>query len=455
MLKEHFLFEKDFFKTVFAITLPIAMQNVISFGVNAMDSIMLGSLGDIAVSGANLGGQPFFLMSMAGFGLAGGGNVLISQYWGKGDREVIRKVMRISMLAVTVIALLAGIVCFFFPYQVMSLYTNEAEVQVAAAGYLKVISIGFVFYAIANNYMSSLRAVENVKMSTIVYGMSFFVNVFFNYIFIFGKFGAPKMGVVGAAMGTLFARVFEFVCITVYMYFIEKNIEYKMHCMFKLDSALIPDFVRHALPVVGNEMIWGLGATATSMIMGRIGSTFVAANSITNVIAQLAQVFIFGISNAAAVVCGKTIGEGKRERAQKTAQTLMLMGVVFGLISSVMILALRTPFLSIYDITPQAKEAAYGMMLVLALIQPIAAIDIISIVGILRGGGDTKLGLALDGCGMWLCNIPMGILTGLVLKIPPRLIFLAMRSDSFIKIFIEIKRITSGVWIRTVTRDDL
>ncbi|MBE6867032.1 MAG: hypothetical protein E7492_08785, partial [Ruminococcaceae bacterium] len=142
-------------------------------------------------------------------------------------------------------------------------------------------------------------------------------------------------------------------------------------------------------------------------------------------------------------------------RAQKTAQTLMLMGVVFGLISSVMILVLRTPFLSIYDITPQAKEAAYGMMLVLALIQPIAAIDIISIVGILRGGGDTKLGLALDGCGMWLCNIPMGILTGLVLKIPPRLIFLAMRSDSFIKIFIEIRRITSGVWIRTVTRDDL
>lgn len=454
MFKEHFLFEKDFFKTVFAITLPIAMQNVISFGVNAMDSIMLGSLGDIAVSGANLGGQPFFLMSMVGFGLAGGGNVLISQYWGKGEKEVIRKVMRISMLAVTVIALLASIVCFLFPYQVMSLYTNEPDVQAAAAGYLKVISVGFVFYAVANSYMSCLRAVENVKMSTIVYGMSFFVNVFFNYIFIFGKFGAPELGVVGAAMGTLIARVFEFVCITIYMYFIEKNIEYKMHCMFKLDSALIPDFIHHALPVVGNEMIWGLGATATSMIMGRIGSTFVAANSITNVIAQLAQVFIFGISNAAAVVCGKTIGEGKRERAQKTAQTLLLMGVGFGLISSAVILLLRTPFLSIYDITPEAKTAAYNMMLVLALTQPIAAIDIISIVGILRGGGDTKLGLALDGGGMWLVNIPMGILTGLVLKIPPRLIFLAMRSDSFIKIFIEIRRITSGVWIRTVTRDD-
>jgi len=454
VFKDKFLFEKEFFNTVFAITIPIALQNVISFGVNAMDSIMLGTLGDIAVSGANLGGQPFFLMSMVGFGLAGGGSVLISQYWGKGEKEVIRKVMRISMLAITIVAALAMVVCFLFPYQVMSLYTNEPDVQAAAASYLRIMSVGFVFYAIANNYMSSLRAVENVKMSTIVYGMSFFVNVFFNYVFIFGKFGAPAMGVAGAALGTTIARVFEFICITIYMYGMEKKIGYRMHCMFKIDTSLMKDFIHHALPVVGNEMIWGLGATATSMIMGRIGSTFVAANSITNVIAQLAQVFIFGIANASAVVCGKTIGEGKMERAQKTAQTLMLMAIVFGFISSAVILLLRNPFLSIYDITPQAKENAYNMMFVLAMVQPISAIDIISIVGILRGGGDTRLALALDGGGMWVINIPMGILTGLVLKIPPALIFLAMRSDSFIKIFIELRRIASGRWMRTVTRDD-
>ena len=452
MLKEKFLFEKEFFKTVFAITIPIAMQNVISFGVNAMDSIMLGSLGDIAVSGANLGGQPFFLMSMVGFGLAGGGSVLISQYWGQGNKEVIRKVMRISMLAITIVAFLAMIVCLFFPYQVMGLYTNEPEVREAAAGYLRVLSVGFVFYAIANNYMSSLRAVENVKMSTAVYGMSFFVNVFFNYVFIFGKFGAPTYGVVGAAIGTTIARIFEFICVMIYMYGFEKKIAYKMHCMFKIDTSLIGDFIHHALPVVGNEMIWGMGATVTSMIMGRIGSTFVAANSITNVIAQLAQVFIFGIANASAVVCGKTIGEGKMERAQKTANTLLLLGVTFGLVSTCIILLLRNPFLSIYDITPQAKENAYNMMFVLAMVQPVAAIDIISIVGILRGGGDTKLALALDGGGMWVINIPMGILTGLVLKIPPALIFLAMRTDSFIKIFIEIRRIASGKWMKTVTR---
>lgn len=452
MFKDKFLFEKEFFHTVFAITLPIALQNVISFGVNAMDSIMLGSLGDVAVSGANLGGQPFFLMSMVGFGLAGGGSVLISQYWGQGNKEVIRKVMRISMLAITIVAALATVVCLFFPYQVMSLYTKEAEVQRAAASYLRILAVGFVFYAIANNYMSSLRAVESVKMSTAVYGMSFFVNVFFNYVFIFGKFGAPALGVMGAAIGTTIARIFEFIVITVYMYGFEKKIGYKMHCMFKIDTSLLGDFIHHALPVVGNEMIWGMGSTVTSMIMGRIGSTFVAANSITMVIAQLAQVFIFGIANASAVVCGKTIGEGRMERAQKTANTLLLMGVAFGFISTCVILLLRNPFLSIYDITPQAKENAYNMMFVLAMVQPIAAIDIISIVGILRGGGDTKLALALDGGGMWVINIPMGILTGLVLKVHPALIFLALRTDSFIKIFIEVARIGSGRWMRTVTR---
>ncbi len=452
MLKDKFLFEKSFFKSMLAIVLPIAMQNVISFGVNAMDSVMLGSLGDIAVSGANLGGQPFFLMSMAGFGIAGGGSVLIAQYWGKRDKETIRRVMRISMLSITIISVIAAFLCFFFPYQVMSLYTHEAEVQAAAAGYLRVISIGFIFYAIANNYMNSLRAVENVKMSTAIYGMSFFVNVFFNYVFIFGKFGAPRLEVVGAAVGTTAARIFEFVAVMIYMYGFEKEIGYKMHCMFKIDKTLLPDFVRHALPVIGNEMIWGMGATATSMIMGRIGSTFVAANSITNVIAQLAQVFIFGVANAAATLCGITIGSGNKERAQKVANTMLLTGVTFSFVSMAVILLLRNPFLSIYDITPQAKENAYNMMFVLALTQPIATIDLISIVGILRGGGDTKLGLVLDGGGMWLINIPMGIITGLVLKIPPALIFIAMRSDSFIKIFIELRRISSGRWMKTVTR---
>ena len=170
MLKKHFLTEKTFFKTVFAIALPIAMQNVISFGVNAMDSIMLGKLGNTAVAGANLGGQPFFLLMITGFGLSSGGAVLISQYWGKGQTDVIRRIMRISMLAITILSLATSIACFFFPHAIMSMFSKEQEIINASASYLKILSLGFLFYSLSNNYMMSLRAVEQVKISTAIYG---------------------------------------------------------------------------------------------------------------------------------------------------------------------------------------------------------------------------------------------------------------------------------------------
>ncbi len=455
MLKKKLLLEKDFLITVLSIALPIAMQNIISFGVNAMDSVMLGKLGNVAVSGANLGGQPFFLLMIIGFGLAGGGSVLIAQYWGKGQRDVIKRIMRISMLFATLIAVIFTVVCFFFPRTVMRLFTTEEDVLRASASYLKVVSVGFVFYSIANNYMASLRAVENVKMSTAVYAMSFFVNVFFNYVFIFGHFGAPALGIVGAAVGTTISRFFEFGCVMVYMYFFEKKIGYKVHTMFKIDTRLISDFIKHSLPVMGNELMWGLGAVVTNMIMGRIGSTFVTANSITGVIGQLAQVFIFGIANASAVICGKIIGSGDFDRAQRGACTLLLLALLFGFFGMGLVFVLRTPFLSIYDVTSRAKEAAYNMMTVLAVIQPVRAIDSVDIVGILRGGGDTKLALILDAGSMWFINIPMGILTGLVWKIPPQYIFLAMRSGSFVSISISLPRVLSGKWIRNVTRENI
>lgn len=455
MLKKHFLFEKQFFQTVVSIALPIALQNVISTGVNAMDSVMLGSLGNVAVSGASLGGQTFFLLMIMGFGISGGGAVLISQYWGKGQIEIIRRIMRIAMMSIFVLSLTFSFLGFFFSTQILRMFTPEPEVIAAGASYLKILSIGFVFYSLSNNYMMSIRAVEQVKISTMIYGMSFFVNVLINYMFIFGKFGAPAMGVAGAAIGTTVARMFEFASVLVYMYFIDKKIGYKMHCMFKIDKKLIPDFFKHALPVMGSEMIWGIGSVATSMIIGRIGSYFVTANSIVNVIFQLASVFTFGIANAAAVICGKTIGQGNFDRAQKSAHTLNIVSLAFGLMTSTCVFFIRDAFLSIYNVTPDAKMAAYNMITVLIIIQPLASIDIVNVIGVLRGGGDTKTALLLDGCGMWLINIPLSLVLGLVLKAPPQYVYLSMRADAFIKIFIEFWRITSGKWIRTVTRDDI
>ena len=454
MLKKYFVFDKEYFKALAAVALPLALQNVINNGVSAMDTIMLGELGDIAVSGASLGGQTFFLMMIACFGVCGGASVLIAQYWGQGNVDVIRRVMRISTLTMFSISVVFFIGAFFFTPQIMSLFSNEAEVVAAGVSYLKTLSLGFVFYALSNCYFLALRGVEQVKVSTTVYAMSFFVNVIVNYIFIFGKFGAPALGVQGAAVGTVAARIFEFCCAGIYMYFIEKRIGFKWHCMFKIDRSLVPDFIKHALPVMGNEIIWGMGSVTTGIIMGHIGSTFVAANSIVTVLFNLSSVFTFGVANAASVLCGKTIGQGNLERAQKTALTLNVTAFFIGLTMSMIVLLVRTPFLSIYNITPAAKLAAYQMLGVVICIQPIAALDIVNIIGVLRGGGDTKLALMLDGGGMWLINIPLSVIMGLVIGAPAPLIYLSMRSDAFVKIFIEFRRILSGRWIRKVTRDN-
>ncbi|MEG1932322.1 MAG: MATE family efflux transporter, partial [Pygmaiobacter sp.] len=258
-IKRNFLLEKVFFRTAFAIVLPIAAQNVISFGVNAMDSIMLGSLGDIAISAANLGGQPFFLLMGFGFGLSSGGGVLIAQYWGKKDLVRIRKVMRMSMQFVFVMSVLATLLCTLMPEAIIGLFTTNAEIIAAASSYLRLVAFSYIPYSISNNYIMSLRAVEQVKISAAIYGVSFFVNVFFNYCFIFGKFGFPALGVRGAAVGTILARTTELILAMLYMHLFEKRVGFRIKDCLIIDTELLPDYVRHSLPVVGNELMWSFG----------------------------------------------------------------------------------------------------------------------------------------------------------------------------------------------------
>ena len=450
-LKDHFIFEKQFLLNMLAIAVPIALQNMISFGVAMMDSVMLGGLGDKAISAANLGGQPFSLLMSIGFGLSSGGSVLIAQYWGRGDVARIRTVMRLSMQIVFTASSLMTLVCLLFPQQVMGLYSNEAEIVAAAAQYLQLVALSYLPYSISNNYMMSLRAVEKVTVSAAIYGTSFFVNVFFNYVFIFGAFGAPALGVRGAAVGTILARCSELLLVTIYMYAREDTIGFRFSDCFRLKNEMIQDYTRHSLPVLGNELLWGLGISVTAAIIGRIGSVFVTANSIAAVLNQLALVSVIGVGNAAAVITGKLIGEGRMQRAKRAANTILLGSVFVGMFNCAMIFILRPIFLSFYRITPEAYEAAYTVMGVLALLHLSLAIDITCIIGILRGGGDTKTAFAFDCGALWLVSVPMGVLSGLVWGWPVPLVYVMLKLDSPIKTILSLIRLKSGAWIRNVT----
>ncbi len=450
-IKKHFILERVFIKSVLAIAIPVALQNAISFGVNMMDSIMLGQLGDTAISAAFLGTQPFTFLMATCFGLSSGGTVLIAQYWGKKDLSSIRRVMRLSMQLVFLISTVVSIICILAPHPIMSLFSGEEHVVSAAAGYLGLVAFSYIPFAIANNYIMSLRAVEKVIIAAVIYGISFFVNVFFNAVFIFGLFGAPAMGVRGAAVGTIIARCSELLMVLFYMYKVERTVNFRIHHCLKFSKSILPSYMRHAMPVIGNEMIWSIGMIITTAIMGWIGEVFVTANSIANVLNQLAFVAIIGVANAAAVLTGKTIGEGNAERAKLVANSMIVFSFMVGIFNCLLIFAVRTPFLSIYDTTPEAYSAAYNIMGVLALLQLILCVDVTCIVGILRGGGDTRTAFLYDCGAVWFVSIPAGIITGLVLHFPVPLVYVFLKLDSIIKAILSLLRIRSGKWIRNIT----
>ncbi|MEG0751062.1 MAG: MATE family efflux transporter [Oscillospiraceae bacterium] len=447
-----FVKDREFFKRLAAIAIPIALQNIINFGVMMMDTVMVGSLGDTALSAANLAGQPFFVFMVFNFGLASGGAVLIAQYWGRGEVRVVRRVMGISMRYITITALVFTVVCRCFPAQILGLFSTEPDVIACGAEYLAAVSFSYLFNGIASCYLMSLRAVENVKLSTVVYSVSFCVNVFFNYCFIFGKLGFPELGVVGAAIGTVIARISEFIIVFIYMTFIEKKIGFNLRYLFRGEAELLPDYFRHSLPVVGSELIWSLASVTQAAIIGRIGSSFVAANSIAGVVQQLAMVMMFGIGNAAAVLMGKTVGEGRIEDAKKVGNTLIALSVGVGVAASGIIFAIRRYVVLIYDVTETTRELAIGIMGVMACVIIGNALEITCITGVLRGAGDTRFAFMVDAGCSWLIAVPMGVLAGFVWELPIIWVYVCLRCDIPFRAVLCLIRISRGKYIKNVTR---
>lgn len=453
MLQKHFYLNKSFLRTVFAITLPIALQNVISLGVNVMDTVMLGQLGDLALTAANLGSQPFLILNSICFGLASGAAVLISQYWGRRDMLRIRQLFAISLRFVLAGSALLGVVGWFFPRQCLALFTSEPSVIAAGASYLKVLSLSFVFAGFSSCYVMCLRGVQQVRISMVVYGTSFFVNVFFNGCFIFGNLGFPKLGIPGAAWGTLLARIWECLLVLYYMCRVENSVGFTPRWLLLGRSGLIGDYLKNSVPIVGNELLYGLGVSAANLIIGHMSSQFVAAMSIANVVTMLISVFNWGVSNASTVLVGKFIGEGRTGEVPRVANSLLLISFLLGVVSMGALLALRRPILSLYAISEEASRLSFALLTLLALLQPMLTVVCNLLVGVLRGGGDVRTNFFLD-CGLqWIVGLPLAALGAFVWHCSPITVFLLLRADYPLKLILGFLRVLSGKWIRTVTRE--
>ena len=448
--------DKNFYKVLFSITLPIAAQNFITFTVSLADSLMLGKVGEIALSGANLANQLFFILMIITFGVTSAAMVFASQYWGKNDVYSMKRVITIMLRLAAVISVAASALAICIPETVMSWYSDDAAVIEAGASYLRIIGWAYPFYSITNAMASVLRSAHIVKISIVIYLSSLIVNVSLNWVLIFGHLGAPAMGVEGAAIATSVARLVEFIILIIYLAFFEKKIHYTIKDFFVPVKDYLGAFFKTGAPVVLNEAIWSIGTSVLSMIIGHISTEFVSANSIANIIWQCVWVVVSGMGNATSVVIGNAIGRGeKKETVLNKAKTIVLLAAIMGILSAITLLIIRGPVINFYEVSAETKALAYDLIVSYAIIIVFQAMSVQYIVGIFRGGGDTKTAMIVDVLFLWITAIPLGAITGLVLGWAPPFVYLMLRSDELLKNIIGFLRLRSGKWIRDITVQSL
>ncbi|MBO4697888.1 MAG: MATE family efflux transporter [Lachnospiraceae bacterium] len=480
------LFQKDsaFYKKVLILALPIALQSLIAVGVNMLDTIMVGSIGSLytelpqaeaewiseqsltAVSQANtfIGIYHIFCM-----GLGMGASVLVSRYWGmkqKGDidgsastalKQTVCLMLRLTLLLAAAFALAT----YVMPDVIMKMYAKKAadaeelravnEVLKRGEDYLRYSVITYFFLGTSLTVTIVLRSVGQALFPLFVSIGALFVNLLANYTFIFGHFGAPRLEVKGAALGTLIARVFEAVMIVGYLLVVDKRIRFRIRDMFMKTGSLLKEYIRISIPVLVSDGILALGNNSVMMVIGRLGSEFTSANAITAVTQQMSTVGIQGVCQAGAIVTGQTLGQGDRKKTMRQGWMFFGLGLALGLLAAGIILIIKNPVINGYDVTKTTKALANRLMIAISIILIFQATNSIMTKGVLRGGGDTKMLMLMDNVFLWVIALPLGILAGFVFHLDPFWIYICLKSDQIVKAVWCYFRLKSEKWIKRIS----
>ena len=442
---------RSFYKSVFLLVIPMALQNLINVAVTSADVVMLGKVGETVLSASSLAGQINFILTLFLFGLTSGAAVLTAQYWGKKDTRTIEKVIGIALRFSLIMAALVTVPVQACPELVMRIFTSEQPVIDEGVKYLRIVSISYLFMAVTLIYLNIMRSVERVIISTVVFLISLITNIAVNAVLIFGMFGAPKLGIVGAAIGTVIARGVELIIVLVYARR-NQEVRFRFSDLFVRDPLLFRDFLRYSIPVTANELMWGAGISMNSVVIGHLGSAAVAANSVAQVTRQLATVVAFGIANAAAIMIGKAIGQDDKERARDYGRRFVGLTIAAGLVGSAVILIVRPIVMSVMNLTPIARDYLSVLMFIMSYYVLTQAYNTTMVVGIFRAGGDTKFGLFLDVATMWGGSILLGAVCAFVLHWSIPAVYVVLMCDEVIKVPFTTWRYKSMQWLRNVTR---
>lgn len=441
---------RQFYRTLLAIAVPIALQNLVSSSFTLVDNVMVGRLGELALTSTGLATQVFSVHWMMIFGFCTGCSTFYSQFWGTRDLPNIRKVLGIAWTVCCGASLLFFCAAAFAPHWVLSLFTNDTLVVETGTGYIRIAAVNFLLIAICQPVVAALRSTQQAKIPLYITIIAFFTNTILNYGLIFGHFGLPRLEVKGAAIATVISRVVELGATLYFVYGRKNPIAGPLRDFFAFDGEFVTRVLKNAAATTANETLWGAGMAAQNAAYGRMGVTAYAAYKAAGSIADFFLMACFATSSAALVLLGEQLGQGNYDYAKVLSRKLMHVGLAFSVFMAALMYLLRAPFVGLFTLTDEAKLWTNRILLITALCQPLQNHNAFQICGTMRSGGDAKFAAICEVATVWLIRVPLSFLGALVMHLPIYLVVLLAEAESAIKAVILYARYRSGKWIKNM-----
>ena len=435
-------------KEIVRLALPIALQQFMTALVGACDAIMLGKLSQDAMSAVSLATQVTFVFNLFMFAFMAGENMFVAQYYGKGDYKGISQVFSLvtKICGCIAVVFLAG--ALFFPEQLMRILTNEETLIVLGSEYLRVIGISYVFSGIAQIFLAIMKNCGAVNMSTLINGVMVILNIVLNAVFIFGLSGFPKMGIKGAALATVLATVVQFLWSVGYVLCRIRAVKFSLR---SCEKKLFGRFWQKAVPLLINNLAWGIGFSMYSVIMGHLGTDAVAANGIANISKNLVVCFCLGLGNAGSIIVGNRLGADRLQEAKEVGETLTKTAIIAGIVSGLVLIALSPFITKMVDLTPTARGYLQKMLLISSYYIAGKSVNCMTIGGIFAAGGDSKFGMLCDSVTLWCIIVPLGCICAFILKLPVMVVYFVLNLDEIIKLPVVYKHYKKYKWIKNLT----
>ena len=448
------LFTKDrtFYRSLVLLAIPIALQNLVTFLVNLADSVMVGALGDDAVAGMYMGNQIQTLLQVFSGGIEGAILILAAQYWGKRDTGSIRKIVAIGMQFSLAVGTVLTLVCALFPTEIIGLFTKDPATIQVGAEYLRIVCFSYIFFCMTQSLIAAMRSVEIARIGLYVSLCSLAANVGMNYVLIYGKLGFPALGVKGAAIATLFARMLETGIVAAYVFLRDKRLHLLLSDLLKTDRLLLRDFIKYGTPIIAGQLVWSVNMLASTAIMGRqTAPGAVVGVSIANTVNSLAYVVMNGMSGAVGIITGKTIGAGREQKMREYAKTVQILFLMLGLMTGATVFLIKDLFIGLYAVTDYAVAEAGKYINVLSVTLIGTCYQAACLFGLVKSGGDISFVFKNDFIFVFFVVLPSAIIAT-ILGAPAWIVFACLKSDQILKCFVAVVKINRFNWMKNLTR---